>query len=57
MLEYRPILYRAADALDPSGGARDLADSLYADLYGLRKGDPSTALRVALSDDQSPRPA
>jgi RNA polymerase sigma factor (sigma-70 family) len=33
--EHRPILYRAADALDPSGGARDLADSLYADLYGL----------------------
>jgi RNA polymerase sigma factor (sigma-70 family) len=33
VLEYRPILYRAADALDPSGGARDLADSLYADLF------------------------
>ena len=32
--EHRPKLYRAADALDPSGGARDLADSLYADLYG-----------------------
>lgn len=35
--EYRPLLYRAADALDPSGGARDLADSLYADLYGLKE--------------------
>jgi RNA polymerase sigma-70 factor (ECF subfamily) len=35
ILEYRPILYRAADALDPGGGARDLADSLYADLYGM----------------------
>ena len=35
--EYRPILYRAADAIDPSGGARELADSLYADLYGLRE--------------------
>jgi len=35
VLEYRPLLYRAADALDPSGGARDLADSLYADLYGI----------------------
>jgi RNA polymerase sigma factor (sigma-70 family) len=35
VLEYRPLLYRAADALDPGGGARDLADSLYADLYGL----------------------
>jgi RNA polymerase sigma factor (sigma-70 family) len=29
----RPFLYRAADALDPGGGARELADSLYADLY------------------------
>ena len=37
MLEYRPILYRAADALDPGGGARELADSLYADLYGMRE--------------------
>jgi RNA polymerase sigma-70 factor (ECF subfamily) len=37
MLEHRPLLYRAADAIDPSGGARDLADSLYADLYGLRE--------------------
>jgi RNA polymerase sigma factor (sigma-70 family) len=35
VLEYRPLLYRAADALDPGGGARDLADSLYADLYGM----------------------
>jgi RNA polymerase sigma factor (sigma-70 family) len=43
VLEYRPILYRAADALDPSGGARDLADSLYADLYGLGRTDGSTA--------------
>src|SRR5437773_627666 len=33
--EYRPILYRSADAIDPGGGARELADSLYADLYGL----------------------
>jgi RNA polymerase sigma-70 factor, ECF subfamily len=33
--EHRPILYRAADALDPSGSARELADSLYADLFGL----------------------
>ena len=35
--EQRPVLYRAADALDPGGGARDLADSLYADLFGLRE--------------------
>jgi len=35
ILEFRPILYRAADALDPGGGARELADTLYADLYGV----------------------
>jgi RNA polymerase sigma-70 factor (ECF subfamily) len=33
--EQRPRLYRAADALAPGGRARELADSLYADLYGL----------------------
>jgi RNA polymerase sigma-70 factor, ECF subfamily len=37
--EYRPSLYRAADALDPSGRARELADSLYADLYGTAEHD------------------
>ena len=36
--EYRPLLYRAADALDNSGGARETADSLYADLYGVKHG-------------------
>src|SRR5471032_2333407 len=36
VLEHRPLLYRAADAIDPGGGARELADSLYADLFGLR---------------------
>lgn len=35
VLEMRPGLYRAADALDRTGGARDLADSLYGDLYGI----------------------
>jgi len=34
--EYRPILYRAADALDASQGAREVADSLYAELYGIK---------------------
>jgi RNA polymerase sigma-70 factor (ECF subfamily) len=34
--EHRPVLYRAADALDRSGGAREIADSLYAELYGLK---------------------
>jgi RNA polymerase sigma-70 factor, ECF subfamily len=38
VLEQRPRLYRSADALVP-GGARDLADSLYADLYGLDDRD------------------
>jgi RNA polymerase sigma factor (sigma-70 family) len=37
MLVHRPILYRAADALEPGGGARDLADSLYGELFGLRE--------------------
>ncbi len=47
VLEQRPLLYRAADALDPSGGARDLADSLYADLFGLgnRGGAPQPLFR------------
>jgi RNA polymerase sigma-70 factor (ECF subfamily) len=33
--EFRPVLYRSADAIDPAGGLRDVADALYADLYGL----------------------
>ena len=37
VLQQRPLLYRAADALDAGGGARDLADALYADLFGLRQ--------------------
>lgn len=43
VLQQRPLLYKAADALDPSGGARDLADSLYADLFGLRERDGERA--------------
>lgn len=35
--EYRPLLHRAADAIDPTGRARDLADSIHADLYGLQE--------------------
>jgi RNA polymerase sigma-70 factor (ECF subfamily) len=34
--EYRPLLYRAADALDRTQGAREIADSLYAELYGIK---------------------
>jgi RNA polymerase sigma-70 factor, ECF subfamily len=37
--EYRPVLYRAAAAIDPSGGARDLADALHAELFGLTERD------------------
>src|SRR5262245_52146473 len=37
--EYRPLLYRAADALDHTQGAREIADSLYADLFGIRMSD------------------
>jgi len=37
VLEYRPVLYRSADAIDPRGGARELADSIYADLFGLQE--------------------
>jgi RNA polymerase sigma-70 factor (ECF subfamily) len=36
---FRPVLYRTADALDATGGARDLADAIYADLYGIRVRD------------------
>ena len=47
VLEMRPALYRAADALDPSGGAREIADSLYAELYGVdqRGGSRQSLLR------------
>lgn len=34
---YRPELYRAARAIAGDSGARELADSLYAELYGLRE--------------------
>jgi RNA polymerase sigma-70 factor, ECF subfamily len=37
--ELRPGLYRAADAMDPAGGARELVDSLYGDLYGTEERD------------------
>jgi RNA polymerase sigma factor (sigma-70 family) len=36
--EFRPVLYRAAEALDGTGGARDIVDSLYADLYRVKDG-------------------
>lgn len=43
--EFRPALYRAADALAPGGGARDVADALYAELFGLKeRGDARPSL-------------
>ena len=37
--EFRPGLYRAADAMDAAGGAREVADGLYAELFGLSERD------------------
>lgn len=39
MSEYRPALQRAADAIDPTGAAREVADSIHAELYGLSERD------------------
>lgn len=36
---FQPGLRKAADAMDPTGSARDLADGLYAELYGLTERD------------------
>lgn len=43
MPRYRPVLLRAADAIDPSGSAHELADALFGELYGL--ADDSGARR------------
>jgi RNA polymerase sigma-70 factor, ECF subfamily len=37
--QYRPELYRAARAIAGEGNARELADSLYAELFGLRESE------------------
>jgi len=44
MTTCRPALYRAADSLDPAGGAREVADSLWAELYGVRGRAPGRSL-------------
>ena len=36
---HRPVLYRAADAMNPGGGTREIADALYGDLYGMKEKD------------------
>lgn len=37
--EFRPAMYRSADAIDPGGAAREIAQALYAELFGLREKD------------------
>ena len=37
--EFRPGMYRSADAMDPSGAAREIAQALYAELFGLKEKD------------------
>ena len=37
--EFRPGMYRSADAIDPSGAAREVAQALYAELFGLKERD------------------
>jgi RNA polymerase sigma factor (sigma-70 family) len=48
VLEYRPVLYRAADALDRHGVAREVADSLYAELFGVRRSGDGEGERQSL---------
>ena len=48
VLEYRPVLYRAADALDRHGTAREVADSLYAELFGVRQSSDGAGERRSL---------
>jgi len=45
--EYRPALYRTAAVFDPTGGARDLADSLYGELFATTetRGERRSLLR------------
>src|SRR5438477_6376511 len=43
--DYRPVLYRAAQALDAGGRAREVADSLYAELYGVRGAETRSLFR------------
>src|SRR4029450_11550104 len=47
--EFRPGMYRAADAIDAGGGAREIAQALYAELFGLKEKDgspPSVVLHL-----------
>jgi RNA polymerase sigma-70 factor (ECF subfamily) len=44
---YRPLLYRAAAAIDPTGGGGELVDTLFGDLFGttVREGRRQSLLR------------
>jgi RNA polymerase sigma-70 factor, ECF subfamily len=44
---FRPVLYRAARTIAPDDAARDLADSLYAELFGLAERDGTRRSRLA----------
>ena len=37
--EFRPGMYRSADAIDAGGAAREIAQALYAELFGLKERD------------------
>lgn len=41
---YTPVLHRSADVLQPGGGARDLADGLFAELFGVTERGARTSL-------------
>ncbi len=41
---YRPVLQRAADALAPDGSARELADALFAELFGVHGASSRVSL-------------
>jgi hypothetical protein len=49
--QYRPVLQRAAAAIDPTGRAADLADVLFADLYGADVRDGERRPSFATSTD------
>ncbi|MFL6280291.1 MAG: RNA polymerase sigma factor [Vicinamibacterales bacterium] len=55
MREHRPVLYRAADALDRSGGAREIADSIYAELYGLPRATGKTGVSSGVPEHHTER--
>jgi RNA polymerase sigma-70 factor len=47
VVTYRPVLYRAADATGDSARAREVADSLYAELFGLTVRDGARRSHLA----------